>query len=620
MPDNAPSHKRLFAEMKRRRVFRVMAVYGALAFAVIEASDVVLPRMALPDWTVTLVVWLALLGFPVAVALAWAFDVTPQGVQRTSDASPGELTQIISAPASKRWPAGLFALVGVVAMVAGAWYVGRRSTQGDAPAATTTALSADAESDTEGGAEAVPVSESIAVLPFVNMSSDPEQEYFSDGISEEVLNLLARIPELRVTSRSSAFSFKGQDLEIPEIAGRLHVAYVLEGSVRKSGDQVRITAQLIDTRTDTHVWSETWDRTLDDIFTIQDEIAGDVAEQLKVTLLGAPRSARPIDPEAYALRLQARQLANQFTAESIEQSNVLYRQALEIDPGYARAWAGLAENYTNQAGYGLESLEEYYERARDAAGRALAIDPEFAPAHANLGVIAMWYDLDIAAAARHTTRALELDPTNPEILAAAADLIGNLGRDEEAIAIWRYLIARDPANPSLHGFMSGSLRSVGRFDEAGAAERMALSLAPGALGGHFGVGQTLMERGELEAAVSEMEAEVYEPYRLIGLSMVNHALGRSTESDAALRRLIDNYAEAWAYNIAYVFADRAEADSAFAWLETAVEYHDAGLSEITVNRAFQPVYDDPRWLPFLESISMSPEQLASVEFEVSIPQ
>ena len=616
MPESVPSHQRLFAEMKRRRVFRVMAVYGALAFAVIEASDVVLPRMALPDWTVTFVVWLALLGFPVAIALAWAFDVTPGGLQRTSDAAPGELTQIISAPASKRWPAGVLALVGMAAMIMGAWYVGRRSTRYEAAPVDAAAVGTEVA---DRGA-AAPTSASIAVLPFVNMSSDPEQEYFSDGISEEVLNLLARIPELRVTSRSSAFSFKGQDLEIPEIAGRLHVAYVLEGSVRKSGDQVRITAQLIDARTDTHVWSETWDRTLDDIFTIQDEIAGDVAEQLKVTLLGAPRSARPIDPEAYALRLQARQLANQFTAESIEQSNVLYRQALEIDPGYARAWAGLAENYTNQAGYGLESLEEYYERARDAAGRALAIDPEFAPAHANLGVIAMWYDLDIAAAARHTTRALELDPTNPEILSAAADLIGNLGRDEEAIAIWRYLIARDPANPSLHGFMSGSLRSVGRFDEAGAAERMALSLAPGALGGHFGVGQTLMERGELEAALSEMEAEVYEPYRLIGLSMVNHALGRSTESDAALRRLIDTYAEGWAYNIAYVFADRTEADSAFAWLETAVEYHDAGLSEITVNLAFQPVYDDPRWLPFLESIAMSPEQLASVEFEVSIPQ
>jgi tetratricopeptide (TPR) repeat protein len=232
----------------------------------------------------------------------------------------------------------------------------------------------------------------------------------------------------------------------------------------------------------------------------------------------------------------------------------------------------------------------------------------------------MWYDLDMATAARHHTRALELDPANPEILAAAADLLDNLDRAGEAVPVWQYLIARDPANPSPHGNMSTSLRYLGRLDEALAADRMALSLAPGALGGHFGVGQTLMESGELEGALAEMEAEVYEPYRLIGLSVVNHALGRSAESDAALSHLIDTYAEGWAYNIAYVFADRAEADSAFAWLEIAVEYRDAGLSEIAVNRSFRPVYDDSRWLPFLRSIGMSPEQLAAIEFEVRLPQ
>ena len=600
---DSQGYQRFFAELKRRRVFRVMAVYGAVAFVVLQVADIVLPGLGLPEWTITLILALTLLGFPLVIVLAWAFEMSPEGVRRTIEAAPGELTEIITAPASTRWPAGALALVGMSVLLGGAWYVGRQSAQavGPDPAAEVSAAS-------------------IAVLPFVNMSSDPEQEYFSDGISEEVLNLLARIPELRVTSRSSAFSFKGEDLEIPEIARRLRVAHVLEGSVRKSGDQVRITAQLIDARTDTHMWSETWDRTLDDIFMIQDEIAGDVAEQLKVTLLGTPRPARPNDPEAYALRLQARQLANQFTAESIERSNDLYRQALEIDSGYAAAWAGLAENYINQAAYGLESLEEYYERARDAARRALELDPEFAPAHANLGVIAMWYDLDMAAAARHHARALELDPANPEILAAAADLLDNLDRAGEAVPVWQYLIARDPANPSPHKNMSTSLRYLGRLDEALAADRMALSLAPGALGGHFGVGQTLMESGEREGALAEMEAEVYEPYRLIGLSVVNHALGRSAESDAALRQLIDTYAEGWAYNIAFVFADRAQADSAFAWLEIAVEYRDAGLSEIAVNPSFRPVYDDPRWLPFLRSIGMSPEQLAAIEFEVRLPQ
>ena len=202
MPENAPAYQRFLAELKRRRVFRVMAVYGALAFAIIEASDVILPRMAMPDWTVSLVVWLALVGFPVAIALAWAFDVTPQGVQRTGEAAPGELTKIIAAPASKRWPAGLLALVGVVALVAGAWFAGR-NTASTSAAESTADRPASSQSGTHSDAATGPSPESIAVLPFVNMSSDPEQEFFSDGISEELLNLLAQIPELQVAARTS---------------------------------------------------------------------------------------------------------------------------------------------------------------------------------------------------------------------------------------------------------------------------------------------------------------------------------------------------------------------------------------------------------------------------------
>ncbi len=256
MTDPTPGYQRFFAELKRRRVFRVIAVYGIVAFALIEAADAIFPRVALPDWTVTLIVWLALLGFPVAVVIAWALELTPEGVRRTAEAAPGELAEIIAAPASKRWSSAVLALVGMSALLAGTWYAGRLS----APA-----------SGTDGAASLA--SASIAVLPFADMSPDRDQEYFSDGISEELLNLLGKIPGLRVAARTSSFSFKGQNLEIPEIADRLNVAHVLEGSVRKADNQVRITAQLIDARSDTHLWSETWNRTLDDIFAIQDEIA-----------------------------------------------------------------------------------------------------------------------------------------------------------------------------------------------------------------------------------------------------------------------------------------------------------------------------------------------------------
>jgi TolB-like protein/Tfp pilus assembly protein PilF len=598
-------YQHFFAELKRRRVFRVMAVYGIVGFVLLQIMDLVVPALLLPEWTYRFVALILLLGFPVAIVLAWAFEMTPEGVRRTAEAAPGELTEITAAPASKRWSSGLLALVGITALLAGVWYVGRQS----APAA-----------GADGAAG--PVLESIAVLPFVNMSSDPEQEYFSDGISEELLNLLAKIPELRVVSRTSAFSFKGETLEIREIAERLNVAHVLEGSVRKDGNQVRVTAQLIEARSDTHLWSDTWDRSLDDIFAIQYEIAADVVARLKVTLLGESPTVEETDPEAYALYLQARQLGRQFTAESVEQSNALYEQALEIDPDYAAAWAGLANNYNYQAAFVLRPIDEGIRLAREAANRALAIDPEYAQAYAELGQIAAVYDGDLATAAQHLERALALEPTNPDIIGAAARLVRSLGRLDEAIALREYAVARDPVNPTGHFGLGWYYVDNGRPDEAVASFRTLLSLSPGRIGTQESIGTALLFMGEPEAALTAMQQESEEGFRLIGLARAYHALGQASESDAALAELIEieENEPGWAYNIAYVLAYRGEAERAFEWLDTAVEYNDSGLSLIPGSIQFANIHDDPRWLPFLESIGKSPEQLAAIEFEVTLPQ
>ena len=461
-----PGYQRFFAELKRRRVFRVMAVYGAVAFVILQVADIALPGLGLPEWTITLILALTLLGFPFAIVLAWAFDMTPEGMQRTADATPAELTQIIAAPASQRWPAGVLALVGMTALLAGAWYVGRQS----APEAAMADI--EAAEDPMAG----PPSESIAVLPFADMSPDKDQEYFSDGISEELLNLLARIPELQVASRTSAFSFKDQTLEIPEIAERLNVAHVLEGSVRKAGNQVRVTAQLIDARSDTHVWSDTWDRSLDDIFSIQDEIAADVVDQLKVTLLGEAPTVVQADPQAYSLYLQARQLRHQGTAESVESSIALYEQALQIDPDYSAVWSGLASNYTWQTSNGLRPIDEGTQRAREAADRALAIDPDNAEAYTILGRIASEYDGDLAMGASHLERALSLEPGNNEILVDANVLNRTLGRLDQAIAISRYTVARDPVNVPGHFYLGLNYFYAGRLDDAIASLETALSL------------------------------------------------------------------------------------------------------------------------------------------------
>jgi TolB-like protein/Flp pilus assembly protein TadD len=610
MTDPTPSYQRFFAELKRRRVFRVMAVYGIVGFVLLQIMDLVVPALLLPEWTYRLVAVILLLGFPVAIVLAWALEMTPEGVRRTAEAAPGELTEIIAAPASKRWSAGVLALAGATALLAGVWYVGRQS----APAVQTDPV---ASADAGTGVS----STSIAVLPFVNMSDDASNEYFSDGISEELLNLLAKIPELQVTSRSSAFSYRDKDVKLAEMARELNVAHILEGSVRKSGDEVRVTAQLIDARSDTHMWSQTWDRSLDDIFAIQDEIAADVVEQLKVTLLGEAPTVEETDPEAYALFLQARQLYRQGTVESYEQSNELYEQALELDPDYAAAWAGLARNYTYQAAAGdLGPVDEGYRLAREAANRALEIDGENAEAYSRLGRIALLYDGDLAAASRHLERALALDPTNPDIIGRAAILALDLGRLDEAITLQEYVVARDPVNPTAYYWLGRTHLWAGRLDEAIASLRTVLTLSPEFRAAQYFSGAALLSNGEPEAALTTMQQESSESWRLIGLVMAYHALGQAAESDAALAELIELGEEAWAYNIAYALAFRGEADLAFEWLDKAVQYHDAGLSLIPVDVQFANIHDDPRWLPFLESIGKSPEQLAAIEFEVRLPQ
>ena len=460
---------------------------------------------------------------------------------------------------------------------------------------------------------------SIAVLPFVNMSDDASNEYFSDGISEELLNLLAKIPELRVISRSSAFSYKGKDFTAPEVARELNVAHVLEGSVRKAGNQVRITAQLIEARSDTHLWSQTYDRTLDNIFAIQDEIASEVVAQLKVTLLGDAPVVKETDPEAYTLYLQGRNLRRQGTARSMEQAVVLLQRALAIDPDYAAAWDELGSVYINQGNIGRRPIGETRALSREAVNQALALDLGYALAHANLGWIARGSDLDLSASAQHFERALQLDPANTDIIRRAASLTASLGRLDEAISLSEFVVGRDPVSPASHHILGLNYLYTGCWDDAIASMRTALILSPGYGSAQYRIGVALLFKGEPQAALEAMQLEE-SIWRMVGLPLAYHALSRAGESDVALAELIEQREQGWAYNIAYVLAFRGEADRAFEWLDKAVEYKDAGLSNILGERLFSDIHDDPRWLPFLESIGKSPEQLAAIEFKVTLPQ
>jgi TolB-like protein/Flp pilus assembly protein TadD len=462
---------------------------------------------------------------------------------------------------------------------------------------------------------------SIAVLPFVNMSEEKANEYFSDGISEELLNLLAKIPELKVAARTSSFSFKGKGVEIPEIARQLHVANVLEGSVRKSGDQLRITAQLIRAAEGYHLWSETYDRKMDDIFKIQDEIAGEVVKELKVKLLGAAPKVRTTDPKAYALFLQARELGRQQNAEAFTKSDALFRQALEIDPRYAPAWDELAKNFSNKTQIGVLSNQEGYARAREATEKAVATDPDYAPAHAGLGWIAMFGDNDLAGAARHFQRALALDPTDLDVLRNSATFLESLGRLDEAVALEEAVVRRDPVNVITLSNLGNLQRYAGHYDSAIASFRAVLSLSPNRGGAHCQLGVALMLKGDAAAALAEIEQEQSEIYRMIGLPMAYCALGRKADADAAFNALIAKYEKDASYNIAYVYAFCGDADKAFEWLDKAVAYRDPGIGEIVTQNLFDKIHSDPRWLPFLRKIGKAPDQLAKIEFKMPpLPQ
>jgi TolB-like protein/Flp pilus assembly protein TadD len=607
----------LYHELKRRNVFRVAIAYLALAWLVIEVAGTVFPVFGIPDWGVRLFVIAFALGFVPTLIISWVYEITPEGLKREKDVVRDTSISHLTAKRLDVFTIGLIVVALAFILADRLWLSSKLTEQPAAPAEVVTDIVQTPEPEP---AEHQYPPNSIAVLPFVNMSDDPGNEYFSDGISEELLNLLAKIPELRVISRSSAFSFKGKDFDMPTIAAQLNVAHVLEGSVRKAGNQVRITAQLIEAGSDTHLWSETYDRTLDDIFVIQDEIAEAVVGVLKLTLLGDAPKAKLTDPEAYALYLQAVHVGTRSTNVALEQSNVLLKQVLALDPNYARAWRLLARNYAVQAENRSLPREEGLALASEAITKALAIDPNLAEAHSWFGMFVAEHDGDLAEAAQQLRRGLSLEPKNPMVLSHSAAFLRMLGRLDETIAIEEYVMAHDPLNPFVRWNLSWNYLLAGRPDEAIATAHTLQRLYPGRRYVQSLLGLALLHMGQKEAALQAIQQEAAEDSRLLSLVMAYHALDRAAESDAALTELIRQYEQEWPYYIATGLAYRGEVDRTFSWLNKAVQHKDTDLATIASGSWFTNLHDDPRWLPFLESIGKSPEQLVAIEFEVKLPE
>jgi len=607
-----------FNELKRRNVFRVAIGYIVSSWLLAQVADLVLENIGAPDWVMQTILLVLALGFPVVVFFSWAYEVTPEGIKRESEV---DRSQSIMHHTGRKLDRAITAVL-IVALAYFAYdkFVLSAERDADLVEATTQAATEQVETEQEESAEP---DKSIAVLPFVNMSSDPEQEYFSDGISEELLNLLTKIPGLRVIARTSSFSFKGQDVSVAEIAETLNVAHVLEGSVRKSGNQVRITAQLIRASDSSHLWSVRYDRELEDVFAVQDEIAATVVAKLKVTLFGPTPKIVETDPAAYDLLLRARQLFRQFTPEAAKQAAIVYQQALAIDPDYAQAWSEMAALYkigTSEVGY--FSLEEGFSLAREAAERALVIDPDLAEPHATLGMIELSHKRDLKAAVRHFERAMELEPNNLDILVEAHQLLCILDRPRplNSLAIEKLKVSIDPVNEWNHLELALAYSGAEQFDGALLSARTAQSLSPKMPIVSMAIGNVLMREGELEAALGEFNQETHEGYRLMGQSMAYFALGQLAQSDAALTELAEKYDKVAAIQVAMVLAYREEFDRAFRWLDKADQYNDAGLMSVNCFSELENLHDDPRWLQFQKRIGVAPEQVNAIEFTVSLPE
>jgi TolB-like protein/cytochrome c-type biogenesis protein CcmH/NrfG len=598
----------LFAELKRRNVIRVSAAYLALGWIVTEVTATVAPMLHLPEWVGPVVLWIGVIGFPFVVMFSWIYELTPEGLKRETDVEPSASVTLHTARQLD------YVIIGLLVVAIGLYAFHEFRPAGDARK-TLVARTAPGSVETAAGQD-----RSVAVLPFVDMSAGQDQEYFADGISEELLNLLAKVPQLRVIARTSSFSFKGKEVDIAEIAQKLNVANVLEGRGRHSGDKLRITAQLIRASDSSHVWSQTYDRKLTDVFAVQDEIAAAVVAQLKVTLLGDAPKTRATDPEAYALFLQAREVGRQASPAAYEQAIALFKQALAIDPSYAPAWAALAITYFGQMDLGQISMDQGLALGHAAIGKAREYDPSYALAYAYMASFEGIIERDYAAAARHLEKALALDPANVEIIGIASGIARRLGRLDLAVSLAEYNVAQDPLSVNGYASLGLAYRYTGQLDKSIEAYRKLLSIAPDAGWEHTALGDVLLQNGDANAALAEYLKEPVEVFRLAGLAHAYRALGRNAESDAAFAELTRKYPDTKLFTIATVLAERGDFDGAFATLDKAARQHDLDLGAIAVFPSFAPMHDDPRWLPLLQRLGMAPEQLEAIKFNVSVPK
>jgi TolB-like protein len=561
-----------FAELKRRNVYKVAIAYAVAGWALAQGIAQVFPVFDIPNWAVRLMVLAIVIGFPIALVVAWAFELTPQGIKRTEDVDP---TLSTHRPAKRTW---MFVVVIGGAISLSLFFLGRYTARNSSSAFGLPA-------------------KSIAVLPLLNESGDPADEYFSDGLSEELIAALAQIKELKVIGRSSSFRFKDRKEETKTIGEKLGVATLLEGTVRKQGERVRIVAELINAADGIELWTRTFDRELKDIFAVQQEIAAAVASSLKVTLLGPDQrpSANPAtkNTEAHNAYLQGHYYFQRRNLEDYRKAVGHYDEAIRLDPDYALAYAERSEAWTligDLTGEGKTA----WPKARTDAEKAVAIAPALAEAHAALGWVRFFTEWRFAEGLSELKRAKELAPANPTANDLLARVIVYLGRLDEAEKQGRQAVELDPLASAPQNNLARILWYQGKLDEADAVARKAAELQPNSASSRRWQVLVAIRRGDKETALREAQLEPDESYRRFELALAQFARGDRTAADAALADLIANN-RGLDYQIAQVYAVRGEKEKAFEWLQIAFDNHDTGMLALLVDPLLRSLSDDPRY-------------------------
>ncbi len=580
-------------ELNRRNVVRVGVLYLIVCWVILEPVHVVFHMLEVPAWANRLVILLMAVGFPAALLFAWVYELTPGGLKLTTEV---DLQHSITGHTGRRLDRAII----VVLTVALAYFVVDKFWLSRSRTVPATALSAPQQATP--GAELTSADNSIAVLPFVDMSEKRDQEYFSDGLAEELIDLLSQTPDLRVIARTSSFQFKGKSEDVRSIAHQLGVAHLLEGSVRKAGGKVRVTAQLIKAADGSHLWSGTYDRQLEDVFKVQDDICGTVVKALKVKLVPARAQARPHNMEAYNAVLRGKYFAERFTREDTDKAIALFQEAIRLDPQYAQAWVELAEAQFAQLREAWTGVSEEagYARVQASVEQALRLDPRLPQAHGILGHILMLRDYDWAGAQAE----LALDPESVSTQQQTSQITATFGQLEEAIAQLRRTLLRDPLSTETHWFLAVYLLHAGRAEEADAQLRKLLEIHPLAARTHYGLGLTLIARGRHAEALEAMERETDEGWHMCGLPLAYWAVGRRTEADSVLETLKTRYGQAGAYQIAEIYAYRGETNLAFEWLDRAYRQRDPGMSWVTTDPLFRGLRSDPRYRALLARLKL----------------